>query len=267
MKQILFLLAATVFFTSCNNTNTTDSTTQTHEPVDFKGNWISKDYLEAIQNNHSPKETAKNLLFYATELVIDPKNGDSVVVYNGQMERASLPFKRIGDTLRLKLNAAPYTDILYSAEDKTIYFLDAELNRKFSFIRADGSWLDKSYEMPIAFPTAVNKATFAGFWDFYEHNSTQKVVEFDKFGNLKGWDKYDSYVVCVNGDCNANESGDLVYFNKKDKSDAYGFYSKGDTISIYNLKLLTDPDEKPSYINGEVLGLLVRKDKKTLGIR
>lgn len=254
MKQIITFLSLIFIATACTRNKSENKT-----PVDFSGNWINKDYIEAVNLNHSPAETAKNLLFYATELVIDKKNGDSIVVYNGQMERAALPFRRLGDTLRLKLNAAPYTDILYSEEDKTIYFIDKELNRTFRFTKADSSLLDKTYEMPIAFPTAVNKATFEGFWKLIEHNSTQKIVQFDKFGNLKGWEKYDSYTVCVNGDCAVNQDGDVLFLNNKAKSDAYGFYSKGDTITIYNLTTLTDPDEKPVYKNGQPMGLLIRK--------
>ncbi len=254
MKKLSIFVSLLAIATACT-TNLSDKT----EPIDFSGNWISKDYIEAIKLNHSPKETAQNLLFYATELVINKKNGDSVVVYNGQMERAALPFKRLGDTLRLKLNKAAYTDILYSAEDKTIYFIDSELNRNFRFSKADSSFLDKTYEMPIAFPTAVNKATFEGFWDLTEHNSTQKVVQFDKFGNLKGWEKYDTYMVCVNGDCATNDDGDVIFLNNKAKSDAYGFYSKGDTITIYNLQNLNDPDGKPILKNGQPMGLLIRK--------
>jgi hypothetical protein len=254
MKQTILFISLIAFATACTSNNS-----ETKNPVDFQGNWISEDYIEAVKLNHSPAETAKNLLFYATELVINKKNGDSIVVYNGQMERAALPFKRLGDTLRLKLNTAPSTDILYSTEDKTLYFIDRELNRTFRFIKADSSLLDKSFEMPIAFPTAVNKATFEGFWDLIEHNSTQKVVQFDKLGNLKGWEKYNSYTVCINGDCAANEDGDVVFLNNKTASDAYGFYSKGDTITIYNLNPITDPGEKPVYKNGQPLGLLIRK--------
>jgi hypothetical protein len=170
-----------------------------------------------------------------------------------------LPLKRTGDTLHLKLNQDPKTDILYSTEDQTLYFVDKTLNRVFRFVRADSTLLDKTFQpSPIAFPAAVNQATFEGIWQMFEHNSTEKVIEFTKFGGVRGWEKYDNYSVVVNGDLAANEDGDVVVFGKKDKSDALGFRSKGDTLTIFKLLQSNDPDEKPVYRNGQPVALLVK---------
>lgn len=255
MKQFFcFLLVASAFY-GC------DFSTEKKEIVksNLEGHWLNKEYLDALEGNHSPKKVADNFTFYVTELLIDNKKGDSIGVFNGQAEFAFLPFKRSGDTLRLKLNQAPQTEIIYSASDKTLSFVDKELNRVFTFVKADSSLIDKTYTPAVAFPSAVNKHTFEGIWEMFEHNSTQKIIQFDKFGILKGWEKYDNYVVCVNGDCAANEDGDVLFLGTKTKSDAYGFYSKGDTITIYNLEAITDPDEKPVYKHSQPAALLVKK--------
>ena len=253
-----FLIISGLFLASCSTYSKKEANT---EPIKWEGNWISKDYLEAIEGNHSPYEIAINQSFYATELVFLHSKGDSVAVYNGQQEMAFLPYKKLGDTLRLKLNQDDFTDITYSREDKTLSFTDKQLNRVYKFVRADSTLIDRTFEMPIAFPCLVNKYTFEGFWELYEHNSTKKIVQFDKFGMLKGWDKYNTYLVCVNGDCAANEDGDVIYLGNQKTSDMYGFHSKGDTITIYGLKQTTLPNEKPSYKQSQPIGLLVRQKK------
>jgi hypothetical protein len=184
-----------------------------------------------------------------------------LLVFNGQVEFSNLPIKRSGDTLRLKLNQDSQTEIIYSPIDKTLFFTDKALNRVFRFIRADSSLIDKSYTPKVAFPSVVNQATFEGNWEMYEHLSTQKKTIFDKFGGIKGWDKYQNYTVCVNGDCVANEDGDVIFFGNKDKSDQYGFRSKGDSITVFELKQINDIDEKPIYRHGLPLVLLVRNKK------
>ncbi len=255
MKKLLFpIIIFSIALNACN-TNLNENSI----PVNLDGHWLNKEYLEAIQSNHSPAEVAKNLSFYATELVFDKKNGDSLLVFNGQVEFSNLPIKRSGDTLRLKLNQDAQTEIVYSPIDKTLFFTDKALNRVFRFVRADSSLIDKSYTPKVAFPTAVNKATFEGYWQMFEHLSVEKSATFDKFGNIKGWDKYQNYTVCVNGDCAENEDGDVVFFGNKEKSDQYGFCSKGDTITVFELKQINDADEKPVYRHGLPLVLLVRK--------
>ncbi len=229
-----------------------------NQVIDFSGNWISKDYLDALEAKKSPKNVSDNLVFYATELVINPKNGDSVVVYNGQMERASLPFSKTGDGLRIKLNQDKATDLLYSQENKTLYFVDSTLNRIFSFVRVDSTLLDKSYEMPIAFPTQVNEVTMTGKFQLYEHNGTQKVIQFGKFGTITGWDKYDNYMVVVNGDLATNEETDMLVLSKGNKlADLKGLRMKGDTTVIFDLKA-NFQKAKMTYKNTQPMALLVK---------
>ena len=254
MKKPYFLLfILSVVLTACN------SNLKETIPTNLDGHWLSKEYLDALQSNHSPKEVAKTVSFYATELVLDKENSDSLFVFNGQVEFSNLPIKRSGDTLRLKLNQDAQTEVIYSPNDKTLFFTDKTLNRVFRFVRADSSLIDKSYTPKVAFPSAVNKVIFEGKWNIFEHLSTQKSAVFNRFGNIKGWDKYQNYTVCVNGDCADNEDGDVLFFGNKKKSDQYCFRSKGDSITIFELKQINDADEKPVYRHGLPLVLLVRK--------
>ena len=254
MKKTLFpTIIASLLLSACN------PVLKENTPSNLDGHWLNKEYLDALQGNHSPKQVAENQTFYATELVFEQKKGDSLFVFNGQVEFSNLPIKRYGDTLRLKLNQDAQTAIIYSATNKTLSFTDSRLNRVFTFVRADSSLIDKSYTPKVAFPAAVNKATFEGYWQMFEHLSVEKSATFDKFGNIKGWDKYNNYTVCVNGDCADNEDGDVIFFGNKTKSDQYGFRSKGDTITVFELKQINDADEKPVYRHGLPLVLLVKK--------
>ncbi len=229
-------------------------------PTNLNGHWLNQEYLEALAASHSPKTVAENYTFYATELVYDQTKGDSLMVFNGQVEFSNLPTKRHGDTLSLKLNQDASTDVVYVATTKTLVFTDKKLNRVFRFVRADSSLIDKSFTPKVAFPSAVNKALFEGKWEIYEHLSTKKSGDFNRFGAIKGWDKYDNYTVCVNGDCVANEDGDVVFLGTKDKSDMYGFRSRGDSLTIFELKQINDTDEKPVYKHGIPL-MLLKKSK------
>lgn len=252
MKKLLLpTLIVCVLLNACDT-----ATQETSAPANLDGHWLNQEYLEALEASHSPKNVAENYTFYATELIYDHTKGDSLMVFNGQAEFANLPMKRHGDTLSLKLNQDNITDIVYSESTKTLIFTDKGLNRIFKFVRADSSLIDNSFTPKVAFPSAVNKALFAGKWDIYEHLSTKKSGDFSRFGTIKGRDKYDNYTVCINGDCVANEDGDVIFLGNKDKSDMFGFRSKGDSITIFELKQINDADEKPIYKQGIPLMLL-----------
>jgi hypothetical protein len=251
MKHVFLLFSTVLFFYACSSKN---ETTQ-QSPANLNGNWVSKEYIELLAENHSPKVTLEKLTLYATELVIDSKKGDSVAVYNGQESYASLPAERRGDTLRVKLNKDAFTDIAYDADTKTLFFVDKSLNRIFRFVRAEKEFIDTSFEMPVAFPSFVNKAVFEGKWTFFEHNSTQKNIEFTRFGKVKGWEKYSDYSLCVNGDCAVNDGGDVVIFTNQKDVHAFGFVSKGDTLTVFDLK--AQPNGR--YLLGNAVGLLARK--------
>lgn len=254
MKNLLLSLFIIIVFLNACNFSKQENKTLTN----LDGHWLNKEYLEALQSTHSPKNVAENFSFYATELIFDHTNGDSLMVFNGQVEFSNLPIKRHGDTLSLKLNQDAETNIVYSELDKTLVFTDKQLNRVFRFVRADSSLIDKSFTPKVAFPSAVNKAIFEGNWKILEHLSTQKQVSVSRFGTIKGWDKYDNYTICVNGDCADNEDGDVIFLGNKEKSDQYGFRSKGDMITIFELKQINDADEKPVYKHGIPLMLLSR---------
>jgi hypothetical protein len=251
-KRVLIYLLLLTVFAAC--TSTKDTTT----PVDFRGNWVSKDYVENIKIKHSPKTINDESTYYVTEFIIDNNRfGDSIVVYNGQTGYSVLPIKRSGDTLRLKLNKDDITKITYDAQQQTLVFTDKALNRVFRFVRPDSSDIDLAYDIPIAFPTIVNNATFTGFWNFFEHNATQKVVEFTNKGKVKGWGEYTDFSVCTNGNCALNEGGDVVVMTNASVVHAYGFRSKGDTLTVFDLT----PRESGGYGMGQPLGLFVRKGK------
>lgn len=254
MKNLLLSLFIIVVFLNACNFSKQENKTLTN----LDGHWLNKEYLEVLQSTYSPKNIAENYTFYTTELIFDHTKGDSLMVFNGQVEFSNLPIKRHGDTLSLKLNQDAQTDIIYLPLDKTLIFTDKQLNRVFRFVRADSSLIDKSFTPKVAFPSAVNKAIFEGNWEMLEHFSTQKQVSFGRFGTIKGWDKYDNYTICVNGDCADNEDGDVIFLGNKEKSDQYGFRSKGDTITIFELKQINDADEKPVYKHGIPLMLLSR---------
>ncbi|RYU94649.1 hypothetical protein [Emticicia agri] len=253
--QYLFLLTLVVVLNAC------DSSTSEKDkaPSNIVGHWLNKEYLDALASTQSPQTVADNIPFYTTEFLFNNHTPDSITVFNGQVETTTLPFKRSGDTLRLKLNLDPETEIIYNPATKTLSYVDKALNRVYTFVRADSSLIDKTYSPAIAFPTAVNKTLLEGSWNMVEGTSPAKVVQFDRFGQIKGWDKYLTYTICVNGDCAANESGDLIILNNKGTADQYGFRSKNDTLTLFQLNQINDPDEKPVYQHGQPLLFLVRK--------
>lgn len=225
-KLLAFIV---VLFYSCKSN-------KEQEPIDFQGNWVSVDYLKSLENNHSPKLTIINNPIYVTELVIDKQNGDSIIVYNGQKERAAIPFKKSGDSLLVKLNLDPQTAIQYDPKDSTLFFVERHLNRIYRFKRAPIQYIDASYELPIAFPAMVNNSTFAGSWRVTESDGSKKEVEFTPKGQIKGWDKFAEYSVVVNGDMAVNKDGDAIILTGPDKNELAGFYAQKDTIRIYHLE-------------------------------
>ncbi|MBA4852903.1 hypothetical protein [Emticicia sp. BO119] len=255
MKKLhyLSLIALVILLNAC------DSNTSEKIPSNLEGHWLNKEYLDALASTQSPRTVAVNIPFYTTELLLFNNIPDSITVFNGQVETTTLPFRRSGDTLRLKMNRDAETEIVYIASSKTLTYTDKTLNRVYTFVRADSSLIDKSYSPAIAFPTAVNKTLLEGSWSLMEGDSAATTVRFSRFGQIKGWDKYLTYTICVNGDCAANESGDLIILNNKGTADQYGFRSKNDTLTLFHLTQINDPDEKPVYQNGQPLLFFVRK--------
>ncbi len=250
-KNILSIITILALFSCSSNSSEI-------EKVNLEGNWISKEYRDHIETNHSPKQVLMDIAFYTTELVLDTKRfKDSLVVYNGQKERANLPFKRVGDTLKLKINSESISNLIYSKEDNSLSFVDHKLNRVFRFVRADSADLDKSYEIPIAFPTIVNKATIVGKFDLYENNDKQQIVEFTKFGTIKGWGKYGTFSIGVNDDAMSVFDGDLITCFGAKESNFFAFdATKKDTITFHNVSM----DNKTKQIYKEnVQVLLVRR--------
>jgi hypothetical protein len=257
MKKLnyLFLLAFVVLLNAC------DSSSNEKEKAlsNISGHWLNKGYLDALATSNSPQAAANSRPFYVTELLLNNNTPDSITISNGQIEIFTLPFKRSGDTLRLKLNHDPVTEIIYNPAKQTLSFIDKDLKRIYTFIRADSSLIDKNFKLAMAFAPAVNKTVLEGSWHIMEGDSVAKSIQFDRFGQIKGWDKYLTYTLCINGDCAANEDGDLIILHNKGTADEYGFRSKNDTITLFKLTQTNDPDEKPVYRNGETLLHLVRK--------
>lgn len=251
----VLLLALAILLNACDSTTSEKGKV----PSNITGHWLNREYLDALASTQSPQIVADNIPFYTTELVLNSNIPDSIMVFNGQIETTTLPFRRSGDTLRLKLNRDPETEIIYNTSNKTLSYVDKTLNRVYTFIRADSSLIDKSYNPAIAFPTAVNKTLLEGSWDLVEGSAPTKIVQLNRFGQIKGWDKYLTYTICVNGDCAANESGDLIILHNKGMADEYGFRSKNDTLTLFQLTQVNDPDEKPVYQHGQPLLFLVRK--------
>ena len=257
MKKLhyLFLLAFVIILNAC------DSSTSEKEKAlsNLSGHWLNKGYLDALATSNSPQAAANYRPFYVTEFLLNNNTPDSITIFNGQVETFTLPFKRSGDTLRLKLNHDPVTEIIYDPARQTLSFIDKDLKRVYTFVRADSSLIDKNFKPTTAFTGALNKTLLEGSWDLVEGNSPAKTVQFDRFGQIKGWDKYLTYTICVNGDCAANESGDLIILNNKGTADEYGFHSKNDTLTLFKLTQINDPDEKPVYQHGQAMLFLVRK--------
>ncbi|GAB3501904.1 hypothetical protein [Emticicia fontis] len=257
MKKLHYLLLITlvVLLNACDS-----STSESQKTLsDISGHWISRDYLITLDKTLSPQGVAEQFPFYETELLLNSHTPDSITVFNGQVETFTLPFKRSGDTLRLKLNQDPFTEIIYNPTRKTLSFFDKSLNRTYTFIRADNSLIDKNVKPSAAFQAAVNKRVLEGNWHIIQADTLGTLLQFDRFGQIKGWDKYLTYTLCINGDCAANEDGDIIILNNNGIADEYGFHSKNDTVTLFKLIQTNDADEKPVYKNGEALHRLVRK--------
>lgn len=251
-KYLPLTLISAFFYVSCSPSEADQ------KPVDFKGNWVSKDFVDHLAANHSPKQVFNDIALYITEIVIDPiKFKDSVVVYNGQKESAHLPFKRSGDTLHVQLNNVEMSEIVFSKEDSTISFIDKRLNRVFRFMKADSADLDKTYEMPLAFPTIVNRLTLAGDYQYLEQNKQPSSISLSNFGNIKGHPTFDVYNVFVNGEMADSYSEDFVLFTGQKAGSYFAMNTANqDSISLFDL---TFNPNLQKMVRGNVRALLVRK--------
>lgn len=248
MKKIILLFITLSFFACQTKKKMND---------DFKGNWISQDYLNELdQHNGNPSKVKEN---YYVELGF-PKEIDSVMRWvNTGVEVRDFTIEILGSNkIRVEhFNHDLYTDFELSNDGKTITYDYKELDKKFTFVKIDPS---QFREKPNTFFYAnayINKKLIAGDYINLKNDSVATIGED---GYMKGMDPFASYSICVAGDCRSFSANPTMFIEDKNGNGSYYEYEKiNDTLKIYSLNYSDYSNMKGPYSRKELKYSLLRK--------
>lgn len=256
MKSAFFVtLLFLILFNGCKNKPSAAEAEQSQKINDtiassgrkFKGNWLCKDYLDALRL----RRNADNIELVTQkpdvwELIFDDDTADSVVIYSDG-SRQHLPVKRQGDdsvsvTLRngrkILFTYDKYLDHLVQKNESS----EKKVKPDCVYEKANVKYLYLDAGIKTAFSQAVNENTLANDYKAIDKNnkiSDQTVyLRFD--GSISGLDDFEKYAVCYALPCTQLLKGKLqnvVYLTSKRKTEPYAWKISGnyDTLYIYSI--------------------------------
>lgn len=258
MKSTLFVtLLFFILFNGCKNKPSTAEADETSQKTTdttiagtdkrFKGNWLCKDYLDALRL----RRNADNIDMVTQkpdvwELIFDDDKTDSVIVYSDG-SRQHLPVSRQGDdslsvTLRngktILFTYDKYLDHLIQKNESS----EKKVRPDCIYEKANVKYLYIEAGIKTAFSQAVNENTVANDYKVLDRNNkTSDQIVYLRFdGSISGLDDFEKYAVCYAAPCTQLLKGKLqnvVYLTSKRKTEPYAWKisSNYDTLYIYNV--------------------------------
>ncbi len=245
--------------------NTATATPLSDTPNSLGGAWIAIDFCSRVEQYGSVLQAEFNTYRpYAFAMVFNSAKMDSVHCFNG-FEDWKVPIKINQDTVEL----------VGASQGKSIFLIyDSQSKKYFSMYDGTnkaGTQIDRflkstvpSEDGHLAFSMSLNHHLLRGSFSPIAVKGTDPKVLFLPEGFVKGWPQYDTYQVCVGGDCfvMGNEMDIITLSDSKkagsEKMFAFKYSNQNDTLSIFNIADAT-PNEKGGYVSKGVAYRFLRK--------
>ncbi|MCP2026286.1 hypothetical protein L1276_001430 [Flavobacterium sp. HSC-32F16] len=223
-------------------------------PNNFTGHWIAKDFVDDIIFENKIKTINNG----DTEIIIPSNLKDSVTFINDDLELNKYPAAIINDTLVNYLSKNDTQKARIKNGNLIMFPLD-ERYRDQEFVKADSALIKKAKEANLAvLHILINKVLSN---KKYLSKSSKNEIVFTEDGKVQGLANFKTYYITINGDGANIQDMTAIRFTTVNGSDVnLGILFQKNKIELYDLKLLTRPDEKAYYKKGKLGYSLIISD-------
>jgi len=253
-NTFLFTAAVlTLAMISCKDAKKDHSETEINS---FSGTWIAKDFVDDIIVNNAIKTIENGV----TEIVVPENVKDSILFLNEDLESAKYLATIQNDTLVNHLYETKTQKAVIQNGNLILLPLDERYDSQ-EYIKADASLLKKAKDANLSVLRILINKTLA---DNVYLNNSSKEIKFTEDGKVSGIANFKNYYISINGDgANVENSTAITFTTADGSSKNLGIEFQKNKTELYDLVLLTKPDEKPFYKKGKLLySLKIANSKK-----
>ncbi|KIA97812.1 hypothetical protein [Flavobacterium sp. KMS] len=238
---------------SCKDSNKASGSEQSNP---FAGTWVAKDFIDNIIEDNGI-ETVDNGV---TEIIIPETLKDSITFLNEDLERGKYTATIKNDTLVNHLYETKTQKAVLQNGNLVLLPLDERYEAQ-EYVKADSTLVKKAKEANVSVVRILINKLLSG--NTYSNKSSTTEIKFTEDGKVSGLANFKNYYISINGD-DANTQG-ITSINFTTTDGTYkkmGIEFLKNKIELYDVVLLTKPDEKPSFKKGKLLfSLKVTKSK------
>lgn len=236
-------------FLSCKNSK---GETKKESSDAFAGIWIAKEFADNIITGNGIKTVDNGV----TEIIVPSNIKDSIVFLNEDLERDKHKAAIIKDTLINYL----YEGVTQKAFLKNGSLILLPLDNRYQtqeYKKGDSSLIKKAKEANVSVVRILINRVLSV--NTYFEKSLKSEIKFDEDGKVNGLPDFKSYYISINGDGAFAEDVTVITFKTlKGSEKSLGIEFGKDKVELYDLKLITQPDEKPAYQKGKLLYSLLK---------
>jgi hypothetical protein len=252
LMSILILILLVINFNSCKPNNKLED-----KKIDKKwtGSWLCMNVFDSLNyndtNNRNRIAPTNVLANGISEIIINKELQDSILLINEGVELSFQKLKYIStDTLITGNNSL----LVFNNEKKHFEYINKN-NEKTTYFKATQNMLTPivGYEK-LKINSGFRKKYNTEFHrysyilvDSLNDRSEKKYVTFFADGKVKGYKKFTTYVIHLNGDLNNIKDAMSISIGNSNGDEQFGLINYSDSIELFNISLLTKEYEKPYY--------------------
>ncbi len=254
IQKIFYTISTSVLIItiiSCNDSKKENKTSSTNN---FAGHWIAKDFVDDIVFENKIKTIDNG----DTEIIISANLNDSVTFINDDLELNKYPAKIINDTLVTYLSKSD-TQKAHIKNGNLIMLPIDERYRDQEFIKADSTLITEAKKANLSVLHILINRLLSN--KKYASKSSKNEIIFTEDGKVKGLANFKSYYITINGDgANIQDMTAIRFTSISGSIINLGILFYKDKIELYDLILLTKPDERAYYKKGKLVYSLIISD-------
>ncbi|AEE52272.1 hypothetical protein [Haliscomenobacter hydrossis] len=239
VTKILFLeFLAIAMLSACQPSSNKDKAADNLPAFTQTTYWMSSAFLDAVATDSDTLSSAMcmelHFRFKDSVLVVNCESDAMLSAYKVIDEQTLEITSGFGDELKPRISAAPDGGIVLSGVyDQAIHF--------------------RPFENPDKDPRGLSIKLMgqhlAG--TYASQNKPNSKIVFSPDGKISGMGEYTLFETAIGGDLAATD-GNMIYFISDKGEMPCAWKKRGDTLTLWKLKNVSAPDEKPWYeVDGE----------------